>query len=478
VRALVSKGWGNIGGKDVPDNVFLLGNVPHDWLFPHCSAVVHHGGAGTMAIGIAIGKPTVVVPFFGDQPFWGEMVARAGAGPSPIRYKDLTAEKLASQIIQALKPQVQDRAKELSDRIRSETGTKTAAEMFQSTGQMRELGCFLIPDRVAVWRIRRTNIKLSALAASSLIEQGKIDRRHLKPLQTHRWYVEQGAQDPLTGALATVGATAVGYKTSASKLSRDMGHATATNPAKARILIDGEATPDASGNKFGSIGRFGAEVIGRTLLIPVDLLYNITNGFHNAPANLMGDQTVRIRNEITGVKSGLRAGVEEVCFGFYDAVTGVVTQPIHGFKEDGAVGCVKGVGRGVGGLVCKSVAGTIGFPSYSIKGLARSVCRGFRDSDTGPDEEAMTFLRQLEHGNSIGGQEALPGHALTIALSCVGRATGNGVMRMVARRRWWQNYIELLQLRQDPEKAASVEHDVLTKWNSLGVPLKYCCSSQ
>jgi UDP:flavonoid glycosyltransferase YjiC (YdhE family) len=60
VRALVSRGWGNIGGSDVPDNVFLVGNVPHDWLFPHCSAVVHHGGAGTTAIGIALGLPTVV----------------------------------------------------------------------------------------------------------------------------------------------------------------------------------------------------------------------------------------------------------------------------------------------------------------------------------------------------------------------------------------------------------------------------------
>ena len=61
VRALVSKGWGGIGGEDVPDNVFLLGNVPHDQLFPHCAAVVHHGGAGTNAIGISLGCPTVVV---------------------------------------------------------------------------------------------------------------------------------------------------------------------------------------------------------------------------------------------------------------------------------------------------------------------------------------------------------------------------------------------------------------------------------
>jgi UDP:flavonoid glycosyltransferase YjiC (YdhE family) len=70
-RALVSKGWGGLGADElgIPDGVFMVGNVPHDWLFPRVSCVVHHGGAGTTAAGIACGKPTVIVPFFGDQPF-------------------------------------------------------------------------------------------------------------------------------------------------------------------------------------------------------------------------------------------------------------------------------------------------------------------------------------------------------------------------------------------------------------------------
>ena len=47
VRALVSKGWGGLGVDTVPDNIYMLENTPHDWLFPRVSAVVHHGGAGT-----------------------------------------------------------------------------------------------------------------------------------------------------------------------------------------------------------------------------------------------------------------------------------------------------------------------------------------------------------------------------------------------------------------------------------------------
>ena len=49
------RGWGNLGeGFDLPDTVLPLDNVPHDWLMPHCCAVVHHGGAGTTAAGQSI----------------------------------------------------------------------------------------------------------------------------------------------------------------------------------------------------------------------------------------------------------------------------------------------------------------------------------------------------------------------------------------------------------------------------------------
>ena len=62
-----------------------LGNVPHEWLFSNdrVAAVCHHGGAGTTACGLRHGRPTIVVPFFGDQPWQGAMVAASGAGPSP-----------------------------------------------------------------------------------------------------------------------------------------------------------------------------------------------------------------------------------------------------------------------------------------------------------------------------------------------------------------------------------------------------------
>ena len=181
-RALVSKGWGGFGADTigVPDGVYMLGNVPHDWLFQHVSCVVHHGGAGTTAAGIASGKPTVVVPFFGDQPFWGAMVAKAGAGPTPIPSKKLDADKLAAAIHEALKPDMQQKAKVLSAKISSEKGCDVGAKSFHDLLGIDSLRCALAPSRAAVWRVKRTNIRLSAFAAATLGDEGLLDFNTLK----------------------------------------------------------------------------------------------------------------------------------------------------------------------------------------------------------------------------------------------------------------------------------------------------------
>jgi UDP:flavonoid glycosyltransferase YjiC (YdhE family) len=182
VRALVSKGWGGLGADElgIPGNVYMLGNVPHDWLFKRVSCVVHHGGAGTTAAGISMGKPTVVVPFFGDQPFWGAMTAKAGAGPFPIPYKDLTAGKLAASILEALKPEALEKAKLLGESISKEKGAEFGAKSFNDRLHVEHLRCSLAPQYSAAWRIKRTNIRLSAFAASGLAAEGLLNFADLK----------------------------------------------------------------------------------------------------------------------------------------------------------------------------------------------------------------------------------------------------------------------------------------------------------
>jgi UDP:flavonoid glycosyltransferase YjiC (YdhE family) len=65
VRAIISRGWSNLSGPDLP-HILYLDDCPHEWLFQHVCAVVHHGGAGITACGLRNGKPTIIVPFFGE----------------------------------------------------------------------------------------------------------------------------------------------------------------------------------------------------------------------------------------------------------------------------------------------------------------------------------------------------------------------------------------------------------------------------
>ncbi|KAJ4349079.1 hypothetical protein N0V95_004904 [Ascochyta clinopodiicola] len=209
-RALVSKGWGGLGADElgIPEGVFMLGNCPHDWLFKRVSAVVHHGGAGTTAAGIAAGRPTVVVPFFGDQPFWGAMVARAGAGPDPVPYKDLTAEKLAESINKALEPESLERAQELCNKIKQENGSQSGAQSFHQMLNCDDLRCAVVSNRPAVWRVKRTQVKLSAKAATVLAQEGEIDFSELKLARAREYQVDEGPWDPVSGAASALTGTA------------------------------------------------------------------------------------------------------------------------------------------------------------------------------------------------------------------------------------------------------------------------------
>lgn len=131
-RGVILTGWGGWKASDVPENIFFLDAAPHAWLFPRCSAIIHHGGAGTTAAGLRSGKPNVVIPFAGDQPFWGKRVATLGAGPNPIPLKKLAVHRLADAIRQATTNlQMQARAAEVGVKIWAEIGVARTVQLIE-----------------------------------------------------------------------------------------------------------------------------------------------------------------------------------------------------------------------------------------------------------------------------------------------------------------------------------------------------------
>ncbi|KAL8793642.1 MAG: hypothetical protein Q9195_003794 [Heterodermia aff. obscurata] len=210
VRALVSKGWGGLGDEgNTPKNVYMLENTPHDWLFPRVSAVVHHGGAGTTAIGLKCGKPTMIVPFFGDQPFWGAMVAKAGAGAdSAVPYKQLTVDALANGIRQCLSPEAKRSAEKLAHDIEVEgDGAKNAVEAFHRhlplVGES-SMRCCVFQDRIAVWVVKNTRLRLSNLAAELIVEKGKLSWQDMRLARHQDWNDFEGPGEPITGGGAAL----------------------------------------------------------------------------------------------------------------------------------------------------------------------------------------------------------------------------------------------------------------------------------
>jgi sterol 3beta-glucosyltransferase len=126
-RAVLASGWGGLQAQNLPPNIFMLDAAPHDWLFPQMAAVVHHGGAGTTGMGLWAGKPTLVCPFFGDQPFWGRRVHELGVGPKPIPQKQLTVENLTQALNQlTTDTALRQRAETLGQKIRTEDGVAQA----------------------------------------------------------------------------------------------------------------------------------------------------------------------------------------------------------------------------------------------------------------------------------------------------------------------------------------------------------------
>jgi sterol 3beta-glucosyltransferase len=121
VRAVVQAGWAGLAPSG--DDILLVGDVPHDWLFPRTAAVVHHAGAGTTGAGLRAGVPAIPVPVMLDQPFWADRLHRLGVAPHPLPAHDLTADALADALRSCVnEPPYRRRAAELARRIRAEDG--------------------------------------------------------------------------------------------------------------------------------------------------------------------------------------------------------------------------------------------------------------------------------------------------------------------------------------------------------------------
>ncbi|HEY6894582.1 MAG TPA: nucleotide disphospho-sugar-binding domain-containing protein, partial [Rhodanobacteraceae bacterium] len=100
--------------------------VPHDWLFPQTSTIVHHGGAGTTHAAARAGVPSVVLPFAADQFFWAKRLESVGVAPPMLTHRKLTAARLRERLALAATLTLRRRAHAIGKAIAAETGVANA----------------------------------------------------------------------------------------------------------------------------------------------------------------------------------------------------------------------------------------------------------------------------------------------------------------------------------------------------------------
>ncbi|KAF5671692.1 glycosyltransferase family 1 [Fusarium heterosporum] len=412
-RAIISRGWAKLGEGRSDENAIFIGDCPH--------GVIHHGGAGTTACGLLNACPTFIVPFFGDQPFWGSMVAKAGAGPFPIRHKELTVENFTNAIQTLLASATKTAAVRISETMRTENGVAQAVQSFHHHLPRDSLTCDLLPGEGAAWtydakRLSKTDRKrhknglrlspraLSVLSSRQKVDLTKVQLNHPKPLEidNHRWDPLTATSSALLGSLvdfskgfgSLMSAPVIKARHETAKRekryaatadlkdnsrSNSMKSNATSADAQEQALVEtnravspkpGHKASTTSSNAGKSAGK-GVSKMATSVLKGslVDVPLALTEGLHNLP-ELYGDK-VRKHNKITDWKSGTAEAGKNFAYNFLDASWCLFKQPAVGAVKGGPVGLVTGLGKAGFGLIAKPGSGKFKF--------SKVLCRVFRE---------------------------------------------------------------------------------------------------
>jgi sterol 3beta-glucosyltransferase len=131
-RAIIQAPMWQECGFTQTDQLLFVSATPHHLVFPHCLAVLHHGGAGTTQSATLAGKPSIVVAHIAEQMAWGNELKRVGIAGKPVARHKATPESLAQQIRQvASSPEMQTRAQAIGTAMRQENGVAVAVRLIE-----------------------------------------------------------------------------------------------------------------------------------------------------------------------------------------------------------------------------------------------------------------------------------------------------------------------------------------------------------
>ena len=131
-RAIIQTSSKRYPADSIINQIYFIGRHPHQPLFKHCVAIIHHGGAGTTHAATRSGCPSVVVPFMDEQLFWARQLQSLGLAGNPLPAKKVTAVALATGIRTILDSKtMQNNAKRASQLMQTNDGIARAVQMLK-----------------------------------------------------------------------------------------------------------------------------------------------------------------------------------------------------------------------------------------------------------------------------------------------------------------------------------------------------------
>jgi UDP:flavonoid glycosyltransferase YjiC (YdhE family) len=134
-KMLVSAGWWNVGANlHGNGSIYHMTSViPHCKIFPHCTALIHHGGSGTSHSATRSGRPQMVASILLDQFYWAHRVKELGLGPGRVKILKVSRKKLEKMVVDLVtNPSYREKAAAMGELVRNENGLENICKYIEN----------------------------------------------------------------------------------------------------------------------------------------------------------------------------------------------------------------------------------------------------------------------------------------------------------------------------------------------------------
>lgn len=140
-RALFLTGFPEQLPAALPEGILHRPYVPLSAVLPRAAALVHHGGIGTLAQGLAAGIPQLVMPMGFDQPDNALRAARLGVARwlAPSRFAGARVAGALDQLLAS--DRVAQATAACRDQLRTVDGIAMACRVLEELAEARKVGC-------------------------------------------------------------------------------------------------------------------------------------------------------------------------------------------------------------------------------------------------------------------------------------------------------------------------------------------------